>query len=308
MVQPFAVYRDAMRDAWGDWWLAWPLLQQPAVGDVLELADGSVRTAGNLAERRVPYRVSPPEARGSFVYDAGGALDVRFKASGTTDPLFSALAEADAGALVRFARERAALVAYRGLTATGITDVRDLAASLIGRYWQGRWDSGLLAVTEVVRAGAATVLVTAGAGAAAELRLAASAGVGPVQLADLAGAAEVARGRRLGFQWVGDTATPLYRVVRLRRTWLGGVRREFGPPQPGRGLSGEPTPPVLLEEALDDPAAVLESPPSPQWFDGPGAQWPGTEGPGAEEPGADEFRAEEPGAEKPGAEGRGAAG
>ena len=188
MVQPFAVYRDAMREAWGDWWLAWPLLQQPAVGDVLELADGSVRTAGTLAERRVPYRVSPPEARGSFVYDAGGALDVRFKASGTTDPLFSALAEADAGALVRFTRERAVLVAYRGLTATGVTDVRDLAVSLIGRYWQGRWDSGLLAVTEAVRAGAAAVLVTSGAGAAAELRLATSAGVGPVQLADLAGA------------------------------------------------------------------------------------------------------------------------
>ncbi|MHB9858299.1 hypothetical protein [Streptomyces sp. YIM S03343] len=306
MVQPFAVYRDAMREAWGDWWLAWPLLQQVAVGDVFQLADGSVRTAGTLAERRVPFRESPPAARGSFVYDAGGGLDVRFKASGTTDPLFSALADADAGVLVRFARERAALVAYRGLTASGVTDVRDLAVSLIGRYWQGRWDAELLAVTEVVRADAAAVLVAAGAEAAVELRLATSAGAGPVQLVDLAGAAQVAHSRRLGFQWVGDTATPLYRVVRLRRTWLGGVRREFGPPQPGQGLSGEPTPPVLLEEALDDPAAVLESLPSPQWSEGPGAEEPGSEEPGArkpeaEEPGPEKYR-RDPGAEVPGAE------
>ena len=278
MVQPFTVYRDAMREAWGDWWLAWPLLRRVAVGDVLHLADGSVRTAGTLADRRVPYRTSPPEARGSFVYDAGGALDIRFKASGATDPLFSALAEADAGVLVRFVRERTALVVYRGLTATGVTDVRDLAAGLVGRYWQGRWDPGLLAVTETVGADAAAVLVAAGAGAAAELRLTASAGAGPVRLAELAGATGIAGSRRLGFQWTGDTATPLYRVVRLRRTWLGGVRQEFGPPQPGQGLGGEPTPPVLLEEALDDPAAVLESPPFPQWSDEPEDGRPGAGG------------------------------
>lgn len=265
MVQPFAVYRDAMREAWGeDWWLAWPLLQRVAVGDVLQNSRGSVRPAGTLAERRIDHEVTSPEARGEFVYDAGGGIDLRFKAAGTTDPLFAALAEADAGALLRFGRQTGALIAYRGLTETAVPDTRQLAVHLIGRYWQGRWDQDLLAVTQTVRADAAAVLVTAGADAAVELRLATSVGAGPVQLLDLAGGAEVARSRHLGFQWIGDAVTPLYRVVRLRRKWLGGVREEFGPVQPGRGLGDEPVPEVLLEEALDDPSAVLEYPSPPE--------------------------------------------
>ncbi len=134
-------------------------------------------------------------SRGAFVHDAGGGVDVRFKASGATDPLFSALAEAEAGALVRFTKRRSALVVYRGM-AKQRDDRHPRARSppLVRRYWQGRWDAGLLAVTEVVRADAAAVLVAAGTDAAAELRLAASVGPGPLQLLDLAGAAQVAGG------------------------------------------------------------------------------------------------------------------
>ncbi|MET9077839.1 hypothetical protein ABZX95_38145 [Streptomyces sp. NPDC004232] len=263
MVEAFAVYRDALREAWGDWWLTWPLLQDVAVGDVLHDARGSVRTAGTLGDRRITCEETAPAARGSFVYDAGGGVDLRFKASGATDPLFSALVDADAGVLLRFARERAALVAYRGMTGSGVTDTRALARALVRRYWEGRWDAELLAVTEVVRAEAAAVLVAAGAGAAVELRLTTSAGVGPLSLLDLAGAARIAGSRHLGFQWIGASVTPLHRVVRLRTTWLGGVREEYGPVQPGRGLDAEPVPPLLLEQAGDDTAAVLESPPQP---------------------------------------------
>jgi hypothetical protein len=261
VVHAFAVYRDAMREAWGDWWLAWPLLQKVAVGDVLHDSRGSVRAAGTLADRRIAFDETAPEARGAFVHDAGGGIDVRFKASGATDPLFSALVDADAGVLLRFARQRAALVAYRGLSGSGVADTRALAGALVRRYWEGRWDAGLLAVTEVVRADAAAVLVAAEAGASAELRLATSVGTGPLQLLDLAGSAQLAGSRRLGFQWIGEALTPLFRVVRLRGAWLGGVREEYGPVQPGRGLDAEPVPPLLLERAADDPSAVLETPP-----------------------------------------------
>ncbi|GHE08726.1 hypothetical protein [Streptomyces alanosinicus] len=263
VVDAFAVYRDAMREAWGDWWLAWPLLQKVTVGDVLHESRGAVRAAGTLADRRIAFAETAPEARGAFVYDAGGGIDLRFKASGTTDPLFSALADADAGVLLRFARQRAALVVYRGLTGSGLPDTRALAGMLVRRHWEGRWDAGLLAVTEVVRADAAAVLMAAEAGASVELSLSTSVGAGPLHLLDLAGSARVAGSRHLGFQWIGETLTPLYRVVRLRDTWLGGVREEYGPVQPGRGLDTEPVPPLLLEQAADDPSAVLESPPQP---------------------------------------------
>ncbi|MEU1626693.1 hypothetical protein ABZ746_15470 [Streptomyces sp. NPDC020096] len=269
MAQVYEAYRDAVRDVWGGWWLAWPLSQRVAVGDVLRSLDGSVRSAGTLQERRVEVRLTAPGAPGEFTYDAGGAAELRFKAAGSADAAFSSVAVGDAGALVRFGRSAGTLIAYRGLTQTGLTDVGELAAALLRLYWKGDWDDGMLAVTDVVHAESSTVLVASEAGATAELRLSATAGTGPLRLADLAGGAALTRGENLGLRWLADDVTPFYRLVRIRRKWLGGVRAEFGPPQPGRGFTDLPVPPVLLEEAQDDPDVLLEPVP-------PGEQPPPT--------------------------------
>ncbi|MFF7309172.1 hypothetical protein [Streptomyces sp. NPDC008137] len=258
MKDSYQLYRRAVDDVWKGWWVAWPLSRRVEVGDVLENADGSVRAAGTLENRGIPVTMRHGTPHNDYAYDTQGSASVVFKTAGVAADGFTALAAADFGAKVSFEKGNAALIVYRGLTETGVDDVRDLAAALVRRVWRD-WDENLLAVTDVVSAASGTVLTAAESGAVAELRLQAGAGQAQTVLTDLAGRAAVAGRHRLGLEWTGAESTPFFRVVRLRKGWFGRVRKDYGPRQPGRGGAPVPVPPVLVEEAWEEPEAVLET-------------------------------------------------
>jgi hypothetical protein len=142
-----------------------------------------------------------------------------------------------------------------------VHDTRALAAALVRRGWSD-WDESLLAVTDVVGARSGLVLTAADGASAAEHRVQAGALPAEPALADLSAATAVGWRRHIGLEWLAADVTPFYRVVRLRKGWFRKVKKDYGPRQRGRGAADVPVPPVLLEEAQDDPAAVLEQVPA----------------------------------------------
>ncbi|WP_306323883.1 MULTISPECIES: hypothetical protein [unclassified Streptomyces] len=254
----FEAYRKALSDVYRGWWFAWPLTERVRVGDVRALYRGGSVTAGTLAGHGMEAKAGPAGAPGDITYDAGGTVAVRFKAAGVAAQGFTSVPLTEAGALVEFRDERSALIVYTGLEQSGFQDLAQLAGALVARVWSGGWDPALLVVSDVVSARAGTVLIAEHAGASAELRIEGAVGPEPLRLVDLAGRAGFSASSRLGLNWTGTDLTPCYRVVRVRRTWLNRVKEEYGTPQPGRGLAPGPAPPVLLEEARDEAAAVIE--------------------------------------------------
>ncbi|MCF3134916.1 hypothetical protein [Streptomyces olivochromogenes] len=257
MKDSYQLYRHAVDDVWKKWWVSWPLSRRVELGQVLENADGDIRSAGSLTDHGVPFTARPGTPHNDYTYDARGSASVTFKAAGAAADGFSALAAADFGARVGFEKGDTALVVYRGLTENGVENTRALAAALVGRGWDD-WDDTLLAVTDVVTAASGVVLTATDAASEAELRFQAGAGPGVPTLADVTAAAAVAWRRHIGLEWLATDVTPFYRVVRLRKNWFGKVKKDYGPRQPGRGAAQVPVPPILLEEAQDDPEAVLE--------------------------------------------------
>jgi hypothetical protein len=253
----YATYRDAVNDVWRGWWIAWPLSKRVALGDVLHKANGQVRPAGTLTDQGIPFAACSGTPHNDYMYDTQGSASVQFKTAGAAMDGVTALAVADFGAVVRFEKNNSALIIYRTLTETGVTNERALATELVRLTWD-KWDNSLLAVAHVINAASGTILTSAGSSASAELRLQAGAGQAQLGLADLAGRASLAGSRHLGLHWTGVDSTPFFRVVRLRKGWFGKVKEDYGPRQPGRGAAHLPVPPVLLEEAQDDPASVLE--------------------------------------------------
>ncbi|GIE85181.1 hypothetical protein SAMN06264365_102246 [Actinoplanes regularis] len=252
-------YRSAMRDAWRGWWINWPLSQRIRVGDVLDTTGDTIRPAGDLAKYGITFETGAAAPPADFLYDANGSVKVTFKLAGATPQGFSALAAADAGALVSFDGSSSVLALFTGLTQDRFADTRAVAAGLVRRYWSGDWAKELAGVTDVIAAAGGTVLAAAERDASAELRVDAHAGVGPIKLADLSGKVAVARSSAVGLQWTGTEVTPFYRVFRLRRDWLNRVETDYGPKQPGRGAAPGVVPPLLVEEARDDPDSVLEA-------------------------------------------------
>jgi hypothetical protein len=270
MADSITPYRTAMNRAWPGWWVNWPLSRHVRVGDVLDTTGGTIRTAGDLAGRGITATAAPVASPADFLYDSEGAAhdsegaaQVDFKLSGAAAQGFSALTQADAGALVTFGRTSAVLAIFTGLTQAGLSDTRSVAQDLVRRYWSDNWADELVVVNDVITANAGTLLAAAGTDASAELasaelRATVGLGSGVLTLADLAGGVAIARATRVGMQWVGADVTPFYQVFRLKRTWLAEIKVKYGPRQPVKGAAPEPVPPLLVEEAGDDPGRVLE--------------------------------------------------
>jgi hypothetical protein len=253
-------YRAAMRDPWHGWWIAWPPTQRVSLGDMFDTSGGIQRTAGNLAQQQITFGTSPGTPPASFAYDSQGSVTVRFKAAGSSPQGFSALTKADVGALVQFSSAESVLAVYGGLTQEDFSDARSVAADLARLHWDGRWPTELVAVSGVVTAATGLVITSTAAGASAELRLGAAASAG-LSLADLAGQAGFSRSQHVGMQWSGTQVSPFYHVVGLRKDWLARIKTAYGPRQPGLGAAAEPIPPLVHDEAREDPDAVLDNPP-----------------------------------------------
>ncbi|MGP3999397.1 hypothetical protein [Streptomyces sp. 8N706] len=261
MKDSYETYRDAVRDVWKGWWLAWPLSRRVELGDVFASVDGRVRQAGTLADRGIAADLRPGTPCNDYTYDTQGSASVRFKPAGAVLDGFGVLGAADAGALVEFRQDNAALIVYTGLTETGLRNIPELAATLVQRVWNDTWDPSLLAVTDVVTAASGIIVTAAQSGAFAEVRLRAEVGQGQLQLAHLSGHMGFADAKHLGLKWTSTDATPFFHVVRIRKDWLGRLKKDYGPRQTGRGAAAVSVPPLLLEEAHDDPGAVLETVP-----------------------------------------------
>ncbi|AWL89742.1 MULTISPECIES: hypothetical protein [Streptomyces albovinaceus subgroup] len=258
----FKTYRTAVGDTWKGWWLAWPPSERVQLGQVFHDVGGHVRPAGTLTHLGVPFTERPGTPRNDFLHDSHGSASVRFKTAGVVMDGATGLAAADLGAMVSFSKKKSALVVFKGLRETGVEDQRALAAALVQLTWD-QWDDSLIAVAQVVSADSGTVLVSATGEGSAELRLQAGLGQAALGLADLAGGASILAARKLGQQWTGPACTPFFRVIRLRKRWFRDVEADYGPRQPGRGAGPVPVPPLLLEEARDEPESVLE-PVSPE--------------------------------------------
>lgn len=264
-----AVYGSAMNGMLGPgWWSTWPLSTRHQVGDICAVKSGQLLRMGSLASLAAGTDIVISHYRDYLAYDSNGSVEVTFKASGRLGPLFQVLTKADSGAHLKFSRDRSVFAVFAGMGETSMGEPRLLARQLTELYFRSEWEPDWVAVTHVLAAKAATVLIAAARGAEAELQIAAGvAPVGVVTVADLAGDVHLARGHEVGLEWRGDAATtPFCRVVGLRKSWRGKVDADFAPRQRVKGLAPAEIPVRLIEQAEQRPDEVIAEVPAP---DGP---------------------------------------
>jgi hypothetical protein len=124
---------------------------------------------------------------------------------------------------VVFGRAHATLFQAGDCQVVVITDLVALEAALRRLAGEGRWQRGYTVVTEVVRSGATTIIVSSQAGARVDFRIRAGGSAGPLTLADAAGELAVTGESGIGFKSVApEGLTPLFAACglqsRLRQT------------------------------------------------------------------------------------------
>ncbi|HXM57398.1 MAG TPA: hypothetical protein VOB72_18515 [Candidatus Dormibacteraeota bacterium] len=268
MAELHVVFTGALQGLWGpDYWVTWPPGLQLALGDVGIVRHGRLTPTSRLAERDIEVDIDVAGGLRELAYDSEGAVSVTFKAAGESPDGFQALARADAGACVRFARENAVLAVYTELRETRIRRLGELAEQLTRRFWEGTWSASEAVVSSLVTARSATVLVGIGSQSRAELRAGASVAT-LASLGSLAADVGIVHRDRLALALSGPDVTPFFRLVRLRRSFTGRIEQEYG-----RGLADAPAkmPARVIEEALQDPEGVVEELCPPATSDGAGS-------------------------------------
>lgn len=221
MVAIYEQYTGEMREQFG--YLATWLPSAPlALGDVGLLHRDRFQRVTSLQDLGVNFKPTPAKRPGYLEYLSAGQVDVQWGVHADAAAPGSAMV-GRAAVTVTFARAHATLFQASGCQVISINDLVALETSLKALAEEGRWRRDYTVISEVVRTGATTIIVSSQAGARVDFRTRATGMAGPLTLANAAGDLHVAGESGIGFKAVApDGLTPLFGACalrpRLRRT------------------------------------------------------------------------------------------
>lgn len=195
------------------------------LGTVGVIEDGQFRAITDLKRLGISFEEIIDSDHDTIDFTSKGGVSIAFKAAGEVNPRFQAVAEANAGVLVEFSRVGAVLLQMRDVSLNRIADQSQLRRDMLqaiavgdqSKQWRKEW----VVITEVARAGIATIVISNSGRSRLELR--ASGSAASTSLADVSANFSVATESELSFRVIASEGlTPLYRGLRVKRPffWL----------------------------------------------------------------------------------------
>ncbi len=220
--------RSYVRSVWDQtrYVAVWIPITKVELGEIYKVHKGVPQLVGTLADWGIEWKEDPEsEQRGSWTAKSERGVDISTKFEGKTPDgiVLKNLAQADAGAVVKFTEKDSFVVTLSDVTMQRMENTRALGPQLRKQFFKffDSWDTGWLIVSEVLRAGSGTFLMSASGSSQVELKANGWIAPGGVTLADLAG----------GFTRVGDSSgsddfvgkgqiSPMFKAVKLK---IGGI-------------------------------------------------------------------------------------
>lgn len=200
-------------------WLPGAPIKLGAVGFI---EDGLFHTITTLKNLGLSFDEVVDKDKDSIDYSSSSGVSITFKAAGEANQKFKALADASAGALIEFSRSGALVLQLRGVAIHRIADQPKLYKELLRSIVIGdedKWQRDWVAITEVVQADHATIIISDSSNSKLELK--ASGSVAPTSLVDLSGNFSVAGESQVSTKLIASSGlTPLYRGVRVKKKFL----------------------------------------------------------------------------------------
>lgn len=215
-------------DGWRGQWEPGADLRPGQLGAI----DGdNFRVTGSLKDDADIHVATKEEPGGDEVtYAQEGSLEVFAKAKGETDALFKHIAQASAGAKLKFTEANARAMILRGLTEHRVTSERRLATDMVNALHEGRLRYGDVVVTHVKRAAFGLLLLGSEAGAEVEVSTNVDIGKGKITLGKVKGSIGIEYQSKMSFaQQMNDGFALMYRAVKIRKKGLIFVRPDVGP-------------------------------------------------------------------------------
>jgi hypothetical protein len=201
----------------------WPLTTPIALGDIGLIEKGRFIRRTDLGNLGIKFKRNSRKAQ-RLLYQTGHGVTIASKLGGHTGQQFAAVAQADAGIRVGFAKEGALVVAADGCREIQIEDQELLLTQLQApaAKWKKKW----VVVTHVLVAKTAMLLVSGSSNANIEFRISADLGSDAlVRLARADAGLAVATRSDMATEIFADQGLQLmYLVSEVHKPFLGGDR------------------------------------------------------------------------------------
>lgn len=193
------------------------------LGSVGPIEDGIFRPVTDLNRLGIQFEEAIDTDQDTIDFTSSNGVTIAFKAGGESNAQFKSLAKIEAGALVEFSKRGAVVLQLRDVSLNRISDQarlrRDLLQAVVSGDESRQWLREWTVVTEVARAGSATILISGSSNSLLELR--ASGSAAPTSLVDASAKLSVAAESELSNKVIAQAGlTPLYRGLRVKPGWF----------------------------------------------------------------------------------------
>jgi hypothetical protein len=190
-----------------------------ALGTVGVIEEGLFRPITDLQKLAIPFEVIVDSDADAIDFASKNGVSISFKAAGEANGRFQAIAKADAGVLIEFSREGAVVLQLRDVSLNRIADIPALRQALRKSIAVGdeskQWKRNWVVITEVARAGRATIVISSSGKSKLELK--ASGSTAPASLVDASAGLSVATESEISTKVIAASGlTPLYRGLRIQ--------------------------------------------------------------------------------------------
>jgi hypothetical protein len=204
-------------------WVAWLPGTLVKPGDCGTVDNYVFNRRSSLESFGISLELGENGTAGNLTHQSKKGVSLTFQAAGENQAI-PGLPQGQVGAGIEFSRENAIVFAARDCVEVEVADLDRLGRDLMQAHRERGFPAEYVVVTTVVKAAAATVLVSRTKKASATLRAAAAVPLGG--LADLAAAnagLALARSENLATQYVAESAlTPLFKVAGFKTQWWNG--------------------------------------------------------------------------------------
>jgi len=211
----------------------WLPTVQLVPGDVCDLRGREIQVVSHLNEFEIPFELEDRPVETDINYASAGGVSIHFKASGEPPPTGSLLEVSDAGISLSFNRSQAVVLRMAKCASKRLKSLQKVGEQVLARHNAGTWPDSYVVVTEIVSAGASTIIISSGESAGLDLKAKGGVGTGPLTLASLDAGLEVKRESKIGAKFVAVPGlTPLVRVSGIQKRFLRPDQFRGGPQAP----------------------------------------------------------------------------
>jgi len=172
----------------------------------------------SLEKESIPVETQVDDTTTDMDYTSNESVSITAKLSGTIPAAGSALTNADAGFTFEFKSEASVVFQSQGNQTNQLTNLAEIKKLILAKYRDGNWDKDWLVVTELVKAKAATIIISNSTNGTLELKANANVGTTNLKLTDLSLGLSVAKERGSTLKYIAQEGlTPLYRVMGIKK-------------------------------------------------------------------------------------------